>query len=72
MWYQIIILSPTCLDSRRRWAIIFRTFVTDLSTNPSPGIASIVVFLSLGIEALPKSVDFIEPNKPEPWEIDWN
>lgn len=50
--------------------MIFRTFVTGLSTNPSPRVPStIVVFVLLAIEALSKSVDFIEPNKPEPWAI---
>lgn len=60
----------TCLDSKSRCAIIFRTFVTGLSTNPSPRIPSIAFVLILLIDALSKSVDFIEPNKPEPWEID--
>lgn len=62
--------SITCFDSSRRFAMIFRTFVTGLSTNPSPRVPSeTAVFVLLAIEALSRSVDFIEPNNPEPWAI---
>ena len=63
----------TCFDSSKRFAMIFRTFVTGLSTNPSPRVPSVTaVFLLLAIKALSRSVDFIEPNKPEAWVIVYN
>lgn len=60
------------MDSKRRCAIIFRTFVTGLSINPSPRLPSTAFVLTLAMDALSRSVDFIEPNKPEPVAIDWN
>lgn len=64
-------LDFTCLDSSRRWAMIFLTFVTGLSVNPSPRVpTTTAVFWPLAAEALFKSIDLIEPNKPEPWVID--
>lgn len=51
--------------------MIFLTLDTGRSTNPSPRVPSTEVFLSLTAEeALLRSDDFIEPNKPEPWTID--
>lgn len=47
--------------------MIFLTFVTGRSINPSPRVPSMAVTLPLTEEAaLLKSEDFIEPNKPEP------
>lgn len=51
--------------------MIFRTFVTGLSINPSPRVPSTTVFLVLAADALVRSVDLIEPNNPEPWVIDY-
>lgn len=52
--------------------MIFRTFVNGLSINPSPRVPSTAVFLVLAADALVRSVDLIEPNKPEPWVIDYS
>lgn len=52
--------------------MMFLTFDTGLSRNPSPRVPSTTAdFLSLvAAVALLRSVAFIEPNRPEPCPID--